>query len=93
MPLMEPSTVFEDDDVQMWQKYYPLCSPTGQKKLPISIVYVPSHLYHMLFELFKVPHPDNHQRLPEQQSCLHSFYCFMDLFLFVFFIECYESHD
>uniref|UniRef100_A0A803V207 Protein-serine/threonine kinase n=1 Tax=Ficedula albicollis TaxID=59894 RepID=A0A803V207_FICAL len=24
---------------------------------PVSIVYVPSHLYHMLFELFKVPQP------------------------------------
>ncbi|CAG09996.1 unnamed protein product, partial [Tetraodon nigroviridis] len=40
-------------------QYY-LCSPdlvlqemSGEKKPPISIVYVPSHLYHMLFELFK----------------------------------------
>lgn len=24
---------------------------------PVNIVYVPSHLYHMLFELFKVPQP------------------------------------
>lgn len=25
-----------------------------KKSHPVSIVYVPSHLYHMLFELFKV---------------------------------------
>lgn len=31
-------------------------SPCVDKKnLPVSIVYIPSHLYHMLFELFKVP--------------------------------------
>uniref|UniRef100_A0AAQ4Q233 Protein-serine/threonine kinase n=1 Tax=Gasterosteus aculeatus aculeatus TaxID=481459 RepID=A0AAQ4Q233_GASAC len=29
------------------------CAGTKKKNLPISIVYVPSHLYHMLFELFK----------------------------------------
>lgn len=31
-----------------------LCPAASNAQQPISIVYVPSHLYHMLFELFKV---------------------------------------
>lgn len=39
---------FEGDDFET------PCFPAGKKNPPVSIVYVPSHLYHMLFELFKV---------------------------------------
>ena len=31
-----------------------MCLAASNAQQPISIVYVPSHLYHMLFELFKV---------------------------------------
>ena len=31
-----------------------VCLAASNAQQPISIVYVPSHLYHMLFELFKV---------------------------------------
>lgn len=30
------------------------CSAVKTPKKPIQVVYVPSHLFHMLFELFKV---------------------------------------
>lgn len=33
---------------------YYCCFPAKAKEKPIQVVYVPSHLFHMLFELFKV---------------------------------------
>lgn len=38
----------------------------GKMNLPISIVYVPSHLYHMLFELFKVGQSTDNQFLGDE---------------------------
>lgn len=57
---MDPPVVFEGDDFEMWNEAT-LCFPAGKKNPPVSIVYVPSHLYHMLFELFKV----RGKKLPE----------------------------
>lgn len=31
-----------------------LISAAKEKGIPVTVVYVPSHLYHMIFELFKV---------------------------------------
>ncbi|NWY20393.1 PDK1 kinase, partial [Aphelocoma coerulescens] len=48
----------------------PLSPPASNSEQPVSIVYVPSHLYHMLFELFKnamratVESHENSPRLP-----------------------------
>lgn len=48
------------DDFEMRPDEETLCFPAGMKNPPISIVYVPSHLYHMLFELFKVREKPSH---------------------------------
>uniref|UniRef100_A0A8C4IG45 Protein-serine/threonine kinase n=1 Tax=Dicentrarchus labrax TaxID=13489 RepID=A0A8C4IG45_DICLA len=60
-PLCQVGDVVQDafHSAKMLCDQYYLCSPDlilqemNKKNLPISIVYVPSHLYHMLFELFK----------------------------------------
>lgn len=42
-----------------------------KKNLPISMVYIPSHLYHMLFELFKVQHSSKQRIYGDvHSSCL-----------------------
>lgn len=70
---------------------FPSCA--DKKNHPVSIVYVPSHLYHMLFELFKVRH------LLELLVVIIKKYIYLILFIiyflkrdFSFFVECHESN-
>lgn len=61
-----------------------------KKNLPISIVYIPSHLYHMLFELFKVRHIEQMIDRFMISAVLTSVLMCLTPFLVT---ECYEGHD
>lgn len=74
-----------------WElNYYP-CFPAKAKEKPIQVVYVPSHLFHMLFELFKVRQTISEKRhfyvLSNHENT--KFHYITYNYFFVYYIVCY----